>query len=49
MGAALFPVGTPGEVGLGTFQAAISIFTSFGPGELSVSRTAIGFGLYETQ
>jgi hypothetical protein len=45
-GVLLLPVGTPGEVGVGTFQAAISISTAFGPGEFSVSRIAIGFGLY---
>jgi hypothetical protein len=48
VGAGLYPVGTPGEIGVGTFQVAISLSTSFGPGEFSVSRVDIGFGLYET-
>ncbi|OAG08069.1 uncharacterized protein CC84DRAFT_1257000 [Paraphaeosphaeria sporulosa] len=45
VGVGLVPVGTPGEVGVGTFQAAISISTTYGPGEISLSRLDIGFGL----
>ncbi|KAF2789711.1 hypothetical protein K505DRAFT_365381 [Melanomma pulvis-pyrius CBS 109.77] len=47
VGVLLYPVGTPGEVNVGTFQAKFSISTDFGPGEFSVSRIAVGFGLYE--
>ncbi|KAF2444933.1 hypothetical protein P171DRAFT_431716 [Karstenula rhodostoma CBS 690.94] len=42
-----FPVGIPGEVGVGTFHTEISISTDFGPGESSVSRMILGFGLFE--
>ncbi|KAJ4298816.1 hypothetical protein N0V90_004058 [Kalmusia sp. IMI 367209] len=48
VGTGLFPEGTPGEVDIGTFQAKFSISTDFGPGEFSVSRIAVGFGLYVT-
>lgn len=46
VGAFMFTEGTPGEVGIGTFQVAISISTTFGPGEFSISQIGLGFGLY---
>lgn len=44
IGFGLEATGTPGEVALGTYQTAFTIFTRDGPGELAVSRIAMGFG-----
>jgi hypothetical protein len=40
------PIGTPGEKGVGTFQWGLSIDVGNGPGQFSVSRIDIGFGLF---
>lgn len=46
-GAALYVSGVSGEKGVGSFQLDYSMYTSFGPGEMKVTRTTLGFGVYE--
>jgi hypothetical protein len=47
LGAWVSPAGKPGDVGVGTYEMAVSISTGDGPGEFSVSRIDIGFGLFQ--
>ncbi|KAF2727301.1 hypothetical protein EJ04DRAFT_557484 [Polyplosphaeria fusca] len=47
VGANIFPTGTPGELGIGSYKSNFEIYTVEGPGEFLVYRIAIGFGLYE--
>jgi hypothetical protein len=46
-GAALYVSGTPGEKGVGSFQLDYNMYTSFGPGEMKVTRTTLGFGVFQ--
>lgn len=46
-GAGIYLSGTPGEKAVGSFQLDYTMDTTFGPGEMRVSRTTLGFGLWE--
>jgi hypothetical protein len=39
--------GTAGEKDVGYFELDLALYTSFGPGEMKLTRTTLGFGLWE--